>query len=174
MADRRASRSASKAPEFPFRVNDYVPHLVAAIHQFRDAALNAALRDIDLNVGRYRVLGVVSRFAPCSMTELANFTAIDRTTLTRNVDLLVEAGYVEREAAPKDRRQVMLTLTDSGQATYRRAVAVLRDYNASLMRGVDEGDAQVAARVLQAVVHNLAPNPSARDSILRFQRPDHD
>jgi DNA-binding MarR family transcriptional regulator len=172
VTNREAQRltSTDDGGEFPFHVNDYVPHLVAAIHQFRDSALNTALRDLDLSVGRYRVLGVVSRFEPCTMTELAEFTAIDRTTLTRTVDQLVAANFVERLSNPMDRRHVKLKLTPAGVKAYRRAVAVLLGSNARIMQGISDQDARAAARVLQAVVRNLAPNTSARDSIILFQR----
>jgi DNA-binding MarR family transcriptional regulator len=159
--------------EFPFDVLDYVPHLIAAICQFRDAALNAELRDLGLNVARYRVLGVLSRFGLTSMGELANFTAIDRTTLTRTADHLVVEGYVARHHDdPRDRRHVRLELTEPGVAAYRRGLSVVLRSNADLMRDIADADTRTAARVLQVMVSNLAPNATARDSIVLFQRGD--
>jgi DNA-binding MarR family transcriptional regulator len=156
--------------EFPFSPNDYVLHLVAAIHQFRDAALDSALRTLELNVGRYRVLGVLNRFGPTTMTELANFTAIERTTLTRIADHLVAAGFVERRDQPKDRRQVLLELTDSGRDIYTKALVEVFDLNRKLLKDVSDEAQRATARVLMGVVDNLAPNPAARDSIVHFSR----
>jgi DNA-binding MarR family transcriptional regulator len=156
--------------EFPFAVKDYVPHLIAAIGQFRDTVLDPALRRIGLNVGRYRVLGVLNRFGLCTMTELANFTGIDRTTLTRIADHLVESTFAERKSDPKDRRQVKLELTGAGREVYQQGLRVVLESNSRLMRGIDDSGARLTARALQAIVGNLAPNDISRDSIIYFSR----
>jgi DNA-binding MarR family transcriptional regulator len=162
--------SVDPAQEFPFAVDDYVLHLLAAIHQFRDSNLDNALRALNLNVGRYRVLGVLNRFGLSTMTELANFTAMQRTTLTRIADHLVASGWVERRGEARDRRQVLLELTEAGRKTYHRAVSIVFELNSRLLASVPEADARAAARVLVRVVENLAPNPAARDSIIYFSR----
>lgn len=48
-----------------------------------------------LNVGRDRALGTLRRFGPCTMSELATFSVVDRTTLTCTLDQLVKAGFAE-------------------------------------------------------------------------------
>jgi DNA-binding MarR family transcriptional regulator len=172
MSKSQPNRRGSVDPrdEFPFAVDDYVLHLLAAIHQFRDSTLDNALRGLGLNVGRYRVLGVLNRFGASTMTELANFTAMQRTTLTRIADHLVARGWVERRGEARDRRQVILELTDPGRETYRKALGIVFELNGKLLDAVPEEDARSTARVLIRVVENLAPNRLARDSIIHFSR----
>jgi len=162
--------SPDPAAEFPFAVEDYLPHLVVAIYQFRDSRMDAALRTVGLNVSRYRVLGVLDRFGATSMTELANFTAMERTTLTRIADHLVAEGLIERASEGRDRRQVLLSLTEKGADTYSQGLAIVLELNRDLMRGVPEGSKRAAAHVLQQLLENLAPNDLAREGILRFSR----
>jgi DNA-binding MarR family transcriptional regulator len=166
------SRRGSVDPEgeFPFGVVDYVPHLIAAIHQFRDSALDRALRPFGLNVGRYRVLGVLTRFGVCTMTELALFTAIDRTTLTRIADQLVAGGLADRRSHAQDRRQVRLELTAGGVQVYRKALYQVFDLNSRLLDAVPDDQGRAAAHVLQAIVRNLAPSQAACDSIIFYSR----
>jgi DNA-binding MarR family transcriptional regulator len=166
----RRRGSADPQGEFPFAVTDYVPHLIAAINQFRDSTLDAALRKVGLNVGRYRVLGVLSRFGLCSMTELAHFTAIDRTTLTRIADHLVAGRLVERRSDAKDRRQVRLELTAEGVQLHRKGLHLVFDLNSRLLDSVPDEAARSAARVLQEIVRQLAPSRTARDSIIHYNR----
>ena len=156
--------------EFPFAADDYLLHLLAAIHQFRDSALDNALRPLDLNVGRYRVMGVLNRFGDCTMNEIAAFSAVERTTLTRISDQLVAAAHVERKENPKDRRHVVLALTDSGKQAYEAALIVVLNFNSRLVKGVPEKASRAAARVLKTVIANVAPTPAARDSIIHFSR----
>lgn len=162
--------SVDPAEEFPFAVDDYVLHLVVAIYQFRDSRMDTALRSLGLNVSRYRVLGVLDRFGASTMTELSNFTAMQRTTLTRIADQLVAGGLVERNAEARDRRHVVLDLTDHGHSTYAKALAVVLNLNQRLMDSVPEKERRSAARVLMQIVNNLAPNRLARDGIIHFSR----
>jgi MarR family transcriptional regulator for hemolysin len=172
MTDRRSNRPTSIDPEgeFPFAPSDYVLHLLAAIHQFRDSALDARLKVLGLNVGRYRVLGVLNRFGACTMTELSHFTAIDRTTLTRVADQLVATGQVERRTTVKDRRQVLLDLTAQGRQAYLKALSLVFEFNRRILEGIPEEAHRATARTLKQVVENLAPDPTARDSIIQFSR----
>lgn len=172
MTDRRSTRPTSVDPEgeFPFAASDYVLHLLAAIHQFRDSALDARLKGLGLNVGRYRVLGVLNRFGACTMTEMSQFTAIDRTTLTRIADQLVAAEMVERQTTPRDRRQVLLALTARGREVYRTALGQVFDFNRRILHGIPEDSHRAAARTLKQIVENLAPDALARDSIINFSR----
>jgi len=172
MANRPPSRPASVDPlgEFPFGAADYVLHLLAAIHQFRDTALDGRLKVLGLNVGRYRVLGVLNRFGACSMTELSHFTAIDRTTLTRIADQLVATGRVERKSTVKDRRQVLLELTKGGVEVYAAALSVVFDVNRQIQQDIPDDAHRSTARTLKRIVENLVPDPVARDSIIHFSR----
>ena len=172
MSDRRSARPTSVDPEgeFPFAPPDYVLHLLAAIHQFRDSALDSELKALGLNVGRYRVLGVLNRFGACTMTELSHFTAIDRTTLTRIADQLVAPGQVERQTSARDRRQVLLDLTQPGRAVYLKALGIVFEFNRRILDGIPDDAHRAAARTLKRVVENLAPDSQARDSIIHFSR----
>ncbi len=172
MAERRKPRPTSIDPEgeFPFAPSDYVLHLLAAIHQFRDAELDGRLKPLGLNVGRYRVLGVLNRFGACTMTELSHFTAIDRTTLTRIADQLVAHDHAERKAAAKDRRQVLLELTKAGREVYLAALGLVFDFNRSILASIPDAAHRATARTLKQMVENLAPDAVARDSIIHFSR----
>jgi DNA-binding MarR family transcriptional regulator len=157
--------------EFPFTPVDYGLHLASAIALVRDTALDAALRPLGLNATRYRVLGALLRFGPMSMTEIANFTLLDRTTLTRVADHLVADDHVERIAAPKDRRQVLLEITEAGRAAHRAALPAVFALNRSLIPGLAEGDIRDAARTMQTLVTNLAPNPTMLSYLIDYARP---
>ena len=162
--------SIDPADEFPFAVDDYLLHLVVAIYQFRDSRLDTALRPLGLNVSRYRVLGVLERFGSSSMTELSSFTAMQRTTLTRIADQLVSAGFIDRAGEARDRRQVILSLTDQGREAHGRAMNVVLMLNQRLLDDIPDAERRTAARVLMQVVENLAPSRLARDGILHFSR----
>ncbi|MGA0602708.1 MarR family winged helix-turn-helix transcriptional regulator [Caulobacter sp. KR2-114] len=149
-------------------------HLTSSMALMRDSALDQGLRPLGLSTSRYRVLGVLVRFGRTRMTDLANLTAMDRTSLTRIADQMVQAGLVARTSTPKDRRQVFLEITETGREAHRDAVAVVLGYNARLLRGIPEPVQREAARTLMTMAANLAPNPGARDGIIHYADPAND
>ena len=58
------------------------------------------------------------------MTDLAAQTTLTASGLTRAVDRLVAAGFVERQACPEDRRSTFAVLTAEGDRRIRKALPV--------------------------------------------------
>lgn len=56
--------------------------------------------------------------AEMSIAELADKLCLDRSTLSRTIDSLVQAGLVSREMDPNDRRYMRIRLTEKGQEIF--------------------------------------------------------
>jgi len=83
------------------------------------AALDSQLqRDSGLAMADYMVLVMLSEQEDrcMRMSELATSSSTSQSRLSRIVARLEGAGYVTRAMAPDDRRVVLATLTDAGQA----------------------------------------------------------
>jgi DNA-binding MarR family transcriptional regulator len=167
------SRSPNRAPstvdpkgEFPLDLTTYVFHLFTVTTRHRDARLETLLRPLGLNLPRHRALSTIAAQEPCTMTELAEFSAVDRTTLTRTIDQLVEAGLVARSTPPEDRRQVVLTLTEEGRAACRGSLRAIYRLNRRLLDGVEENDQRALARIFERFLGRLELAPALLDRVL--------
>src|SRR5262249_16146416 len=126
---------------------------------------------VGLNVARWRALAVIRRIENCTMSSLARLSGIERTTLTRSVDHLVEEGLVYRWTPPKDRRQVNLGLTEKGEDISLKAVQILIDNNGGALDGIDEDRLREVTRTLQQVLVTLQPDRRAAEEMLAFGNP---
>ena len=150
----------------PLELTDYLFHLFAVVSRHREARLDAALRPLGLSLSRHRALSIVAGIAPCTMSELADFSAVDRTTLTRTVDQLVESGLVERATPREDRRQVVLTLTEAGRETCGRSMQAIFDVNRELASDMSDDERRDAVRMLQALLGRLVDDEDLRERLL--------
>ncbi len=148
--------------EFPLDLTSYVFHLFAVVGRHREARLEAELKRMGLSLSRHRALGVLFAIEPCTMSELAEYSAVDRTTMTRTVDQLVDAGLVERTTPREDRRQVVLNLTDEGRRLCRRSLQAVYRVNRALLEDLVEPEQRVVARALEAFLHRLVDDPDLR------------
>jgi MarR family transcriptional regulator, lower aerobic nicotinate degradation pathway regulator len=167
---RRVATTVDPQGEFPFDLTTYLFHLFAALGRHREAELDRVFRPLGLNVARHRALAVIERMQPCGMTELADFSAVDRTTMTRTVDQLVAAELVERASPPSDRRQVLLTLTALGRSTHKLALKAVYRVNRRALEGLSEDVQRSFARAQQAMLANLIADPVLTKRILLLRR----
>src|SRR5580700_4223008 len=144
----RPPLTTDPAGEFPLDLTSYVFHLFAVVSRHREARLESDLKAIGLNLARHRALSVIHAIEPCTMSELAEYSAVDRTTLTRTVDQLVDAELVERRTPREDRRQVVLTLTDEGRRICKHSLRAVFKVNRALLGGLHETDQRTFARAL--------------------------
>ena len=78
------------------------------------------LAAVDLSLNEYSILRHASR-GPCLLGELADALGMERTTLTRNLRPLIDAGWV-KEARGEDARQRVISLTARGSKRIVRAL----------------------------------------------------
>jgi DNA-binding MarR family transcriptional regulator len=101
-----------------FRLEDHLFFHFSQILARRTKAINARLRAYGLDYARWRVLAVLQEHPGATMGELADLTSVDRTTLTRTLGLMEEAGLIVRRERKSDRRSVAISLTTQGRRMF--------------------------------------------------------
>ena len=85
------------------------------------------------------------------LNELAAVTGLDKSTLSRTVDFLVNAGYVERIVPPNNRRSVLLSLSQKGKAESDAINKICDSYYKDVLESIDlEKRVDVIESVLSA------------------------
>jgi DNA-binding MarR family transcriptional regulator len=121
------------------------------------AVYDRALSPAGMRVTQYSLLAHLRGLAGVPMSQLAGLLDMDRTTLTRNLKPLLDAGWVEIQASAGDARVRLVRITSSGEAQWVAARAYWR-------RAQDEVDATIGT-------DNLAGLHSMLDSCLPLFRP---
>ncbi|MBB3902312.1 MarR family winged helix-turn-helix transcriptional regulator [Methylobacterium brachythecii] len=91
------------------------------------ATYDAALKPVDLRITQFSVLRTLSRLGPVSVTRLAAETALDRSTMGRNLDPLERRGLVRLEVGEADQRERVVHLTAAGTAAIDSAMPYWRE-----------------------------------------------
>src|SRR5689334_23022189 len=107
------------------------------------------LAPLGLTPAQERALRVISRSdEPLRMTELAERLGIVPRSLTTVVDALEEAGLVRREIDPRNRRAILLRLTDQGTAVRDELREARRRAAEDLFAPLSEADRKTLADLL--------------------------
>jgi DNA-binding MarR family transcriptional regulator len=81
-------------------------------------------------------------------TELADMLDIEPITLSRIIDRLQEAGLVERQADPADRRAWRLHVTEKAKPVAAQLRAIANEMSAEAFAGIKQEDIETTRRVL--------------------------
>jgi MarR family transcriptional regulator, organic hydroperoxide resistance regulator len=130
-------------------------HLLVQIALRRDRAVSDILAPLGLSLSQWRVMIYLSAVPNASMGEVADYVVIDRTSLTRAVDKLVEAQLLNRTASAHDRRITTLRLTAAGQEVCARILARVGDHSERLLEAAADADVACAVGVLENMLARL-------------------
>src|SRR5262245_21431823 len=87
------------------------------------AVYDRALSGAGMRVTQYSLLTHLRGLRGAAMSELAKILDMDRTTLTRNLRPLIEAGWIEVEPSAQDTRVRLVRITPSGETQWQGARA---------------------------------------------------
>jgi DNA-binding MarR family transcriptional regulator len=115
-------------------------------------------RAVSLGVTRaqWRVLAKLSRTPGLRQVDLAEHLDMEAITLCRIVDRLAEAGLVERQADPLDRRAWKLVLTPKSKPLVRKLSALADDLAAEAFGGMATEQRDAVRTTLATIRDNVA------------------
>ncbi|HEX7894892.1 MAG TPA: MarR family winged helix-turn-helix transcriptional regulator [Terriglobales bacterium] len=122
---------------------DQLPNLPCMCSSVRRASraltqlYEQALRPLGLRSSQFTILQVLSRAGEISQGQLGEMLAMDSTTLTRTLDIMLRQGWVA-ERRGEDRRQRCLSLAKAGRAELDRALPVWEKVQSQLKRELGE------------------------------------
>jgi DNA-binding MarR family transcriptional regulator len=143
------------AADTGFSLDNHIFYLFGQIFAHRNVALNRALRQFGIDYTRWRVLAVLSERPDCSMLDLADGTAVDRTTLAYTVGNMVEEGLVRRAPRPSDRRSVVLGLTPRGNSILKKILPTVLSINDQCLSGFEQQEIRSLFAQLRRIIDNI-------------------
>jgi len=116
-------------------LEDHLFFLCTQITSRRDRALADVLRPLGLLSTEWRVLGTLRIKGAMTMLDLAQWTAYERTRLSKLLHNMQERGWLERFGNDSDKRSVLIQIAPLGVALHRKAEKKVDALNQEILRG---------------------------------------
>jgi DNA-binding MarR family transcriptional regulator len=113
------------------------------------------LRPVGLRTTQFSLLCFVERMGEVRQGDLGRRMALDETTLTRNLRLVIKAGWVEVRPG-KDRREKLLHITSQGTEKLNRALPAWNRAQARMRALLSDHDWQSLMTALPGIAATLA------------------
>jgi len=105
---------------------------ISRLHRLVARHFDQALRPLGLTLPQLEVLAVLMMRGPLKPTGLANALAVERSTISRNLSVMQQRGWVTLESSPSG-RAVSVALTQEGIAALAHATPAWTEAQAHLV-----------------------------------------
>jgi DNA-binding MarR family transcriptional regulator len=103
----------------------------------------------------WRVLAAIAAHGSLRQIDLAGFTSIETSTLSRLVSRLVRAGLMTRGRSANSDREVAVKLSGKGNVLVARLIPLARQYEAAAIAGLSRAELLVLKRCLRRAYANM-------------------
>lgn len=100
----------------------------------------------------------IGRTKDISLNELAELLTLDKSTMSRTINKLVDSGLAIRELHPKDRRYVSIKLTDEGIKVFDNIENSMEKYYQSILSSIPKEKRQQVLESLQLIINAAKQN----------------
>ena len=129
-----------------------LPDLIAGVNRRLDLAVEARLKPAGVRIEQYRLMESLARRDGQSMGELAPHVFVDLPTLTKIVDRMVAAALVYRAPDARDRRRVLVFLSDNGRRYLEELRPLVEGERKTVVDGLSAGEADQLSGLLRDIL----------------------
>ncbi len=112
----------------------------------------------DITPHEWKILANLNRHPNISAAEAGEKTAMDKVAVSRAIKGLCDKGLVHKIFSREDRRRSVLNLTEKGAEIYQRIEPLVTDYEASLLKILDQQELAQLDHLLDKLTRHVAPN----------------
>ncbi|HSV50472.1 MAG TPA: MarR family transcriptional regulator [Burkholderiaceae bacterium] len=128
-------------------------HLIRRLNQISVALFLEEIGHLDLTPRQYAALNMIEVVPSIDQASLSNLIAMDKTTLVKIIDRLVEKELITRDRSETDRRTNQLNITDAGRALLKQVLPLLERSDQRILAPLSRPDQRRFMEMLTQLVH---------------------
>ena len=156
-ANRQAMVAKALAASQP-ALDQFLSYRLHLLNKLTDKLSSEAYAQaFELPISEARCLAAIGNFAPLSVIALAAKANLNKAQASRAAQALVDRGLVSKDASASDGRGVVLTLTRSGQALWRRVMRLIARRNQEIFGCLSLAQQQQLGQMLDRLIAHARP-----------------
>lgn len=138
-----------------FNLDRYTPYLLFRAGLRVAVAFEDKLKPHRLSLRLWRVLATLWHYGELTQSDLARYTSIEASTVSRMVSGLVRRGLVVRGKSRTDSRAVRVHLSERGRILTKKLIPTALHYEQVAQDGLSEADILKLREVLHRLYANM-------------------
>ena len=136
-------------------LTNYAPYLMNRIMGRYNASLRDEMADLGLTTPKMRALAVLSVIEGPLIRELAVYSVVEQSTLSRALDQLASEGLIRRESDATDSRATRVFITETGRARFQTLWPRMAEAHERMFRGIPSEERRAFVGTLQKMLTNI-------------------
>jgi len=149
------------------KLDTFLPYRLSVVSNRVSAAIATAYdRLFALKIPEWRLIAVIAEHDGITQQALGVATRMDKVTVSRAAQALVERGLVARAPHAGDKRSHLLTLTATGRALYEQVAPKALELEAAILRQLDAKERDALSAMLdriESAAGQVAPEGTGAD-----------
>jgi DNA-binding MarR family transcriptional regulator len=134
---------------------NYAPYLMNRIMGRYNASLRDEMAGLGLTTPKMRALAVLSVIEGPLIRELAVYSVVEQSTLSRALDQLAVDGLIRRETDTADSRATRVHITEAGRALFETLWPHMAETHDRMFRGISPDERRAFVGTLQKMLANI-------------------
>lgn len=152
----------AEAVSTDIEVAEYAGQLFFRLWRASHTRTAQALDSIGLTTTTFAVLNVLGARERAIQQQLSADMGIDPSAMVKLINALEEAGLVERQRRPNDRRAWEVTITPNGRHTLQQAKKLASDVEHEILGGLTAAERRQLLALLRQTLATAPPQPAWR------------
>lgn len=136
-------------------LESFAPYLMNRIMGRYNASLRAQMADVGLSTPKMRALAVLAVIERPLIGQLAVYSVVEQSTLSRALDGLETDGFARRETDPDDNRATRVCITPDGRAAFEKLWPHMAQAQEQLFAGISDAERRAFLGTLQTMLRNI-------------------
>ena len=138
------------------QLKKYIPYLISRAAGELGTLKTRILEEYGLNLRSWRVLVALGEKDGQRVSDLAEISLTELSTLSRLLDAMEIQHLVEKRRARPNARSVTVHLTTAGRKILKETIREAKRYEASLLRDIEDKDLATTRVVLEKLFENAS------------------
>jgi DNA-binding MarR family transcriptional regulator len=136
-------------------LTNFAPYLMNRIMGRYNASLREEMAGLGLTTPKMRALAVLSVIEGPLIRELAVYSVVEQSTLSRSLDQLAAEGLIRREADAADSRATRIFITEAGRTAFETLWPHMSEAHSRMFRGIPPEERRAFVGTLQKMLANI-------------------
>lgn len=134
--------------EFFHSINQFTRHF--------SKVLNESLVPLGLYAAQWTIIYRLKTGGPSTQKEISSYLGVEAPTMTRTLARLEKSGWITRTAG-KDKREKLISLTDTAILEYDNWLAAVRSSESNVLQNITEEEISTMIRLMEKMRENMVP-----------------
>ena len=149
------------------KLDTFLPYRLSVVsNRVSDAIATAYVRLFGLKIPEWRLIAVIAERQPITQQAVGVATRMDKVTVSRAAQSLVERGLIARHPNTGDKRSHLLALTGTGRTLYDQVAPKALEMEAAIFEQLDPAERTALSAMLdriEAAASEVAPEGVGAD-----------